>query len=84
MVDDPIVHISPPCIGVGSGSTWTEEHRGRPRLEGGSSSSTRERELGEEHIHEEGESLDEVLQEMHSPGWYFGPGGPGGRIDEVD
>ena len=105
MVDNPRVHISPPCIGGGSGSPWTEEQRGWPVQDGSASSSgpytsapvgkrithkedgtwssTRERELGEELISEEG-SLDEVLREQQSPGWYFGPGGPDGRIDEVD
>jgi hypothetical protein len=83
-VDILAVHVSPPCIGDGSGSPWTEEQRGWPLQGGGSSSSTRERELGEEYIHGEGESLDEVLQEQQSPGWYFGPGGPGGHNDEID
>ena len=49
------------------------------------SESSREQEWGSElspgwgeHIHDEGGSLEEVLQRMQLPSGYFGPGGPGG------
>ena len=53
------------------------------------SESSRELEWGSElspgwgeHIHDEGESLEKVLQRMQSPSGYFGPGGPGGTNAE--
>ena len=53
-------------------------------LAGGPMSSTREQELGEEFFHGDEDSLEEVLLEQRGTGWYYGPGGPEGRIDEVD
>ena len=92
---NPLVHISPPCVGDGTGSNLdrraqggeTSSSSGAVAVSNASvkrqrcSPSTGEQEL-DGHIYEEGESMDDVLRVMQSPDWYYGPEGPGGTATE--